>query len=370
MKIGSIVTRIIIPVLAVIGLIFGIMITIQGRQHNPPAPPVVDPPTSPYKTFVAGAGLIEANTENIAIGTPVPGIVEQVLTTVGSEVKAGDALFIIDSRDQQAALRVQEASLETARQQLARAQALPRPEDVPPLEAEVRAAEAQLADLQNQYDVVSALKDNRAISREEVARRKYAVESQVARVAQVQAQLEELKAGVWDPDLEVLKSELLSAEARVAQVQSEIDRRTIRATVDGRILQVNVRPGEYAPGGSLDTPLMTLGNIHPLHIRVDVDENDAWRVRANAKATAFVRGNTSISSELKFVRIEPYVVPKRSLTGDSFERVDTRVLKVIYSFEAGELPIYVGQQMDVYIEAPPIRNDPPPTNTGHHRGQK
>jgi hypothetical protein len=39
------------------------------------------------------------------------------------------------------------------------------------------------------------------------------------------------------------------------------------------------------------------------------------------------------------------------LTGDSTERVDTRVLQIIYSFERGNLPIYVGQQMDVYIDA-------------------
>ncbi len=52
------------------------------------------------------------------------------------------------------------------------------------------------------------------------------------------------------------------------------------------------------------------------------------------------------------MRIEPYVVPKKSLTGDSTERVDTRVLQVIFSFTRGDLPIFVGQQMDVFIDAP------------------
>jgi hypothetical protein len=48
--------------------------------------------------------------------------------------------------------------------------------------------------------------------------------------------------------------------------------------------------------------------------------------------------------------VEPYVVPKRSLTGDSNERVDTRVMQVLYSFNRADLPIYTGQLMDVYIE--------------------
>ena len=48
------------------------------------------------------------------------------------------------------------------------------------------------------------------------------------------------------------------------------------------------------------------------------------------------------------------MLPKKSLTGDSAERVDTRVLQVLYSFDPKSLPVYVGQQMDVFIEAPPI----------------
>jgi HlyD family secretion protein len=44
-------------------------------------------------------------------------------------------------------------------------------------------------------------------------------------------------------------------------------------------------------------------------------------------------------------------VPKKSLTGDNTERVDTRVLQVIYALETKNRPIYVGQQMDVFVDA-------------------
>jgi hypothetical protein len=86
-------------------------------------------------------------------------------------------------------------------------------------------------------------------------------------------------------------------------------------------------------------------------VRVDIDENDAWRIAHGAKARANARGNPDLAVSLTFERIEPLVVPKRSLTGDATERVDTRVLQVIFSFERGEKPLYVGQQMDVIIEA-------------------
>ena len=114
-------------------------------------------------------------------------------------------------------------------------------------------------------------------------------------------------------------------------------------------------------GLMLATPLIMFGNVDMLHLRVDVDENDAWRIKTGAAAMASLRGSKDISTALKFVRFEPYVVPKMSLTGDSTERVDTRVLQVIYSFDRADRPIFVGQQMDVFIDAPEHKVAPPVT---------
>ncbi|HEX2711466.1 MAG TPA: hypothetical protein VHM88_04485, partial [Candidatus Acidoferrales bacterium] len=91
--------------------------------------------------------------------------------------------------------------------------------------------------------------------------------------------------------------------------------------------------------------------VLPLHVRVDVDEHDAGRVREGAPAVGSPRGNGSLKVPLQFVRFEPYVIPKKSLTGDSTERVDTRVLQVIYRVATENSSLFVGQQMDVYIEA-------------------
>jgi hypothetical protein len=71
-----------------------------------------------------------------------------------------------------------------------------------------------------------------------------------------------------------------------------------------------------------------------------------------------VRGNPPLSIPLRFEYIEPYVTPKTSLTGQSTERTDVRVLQVIYSFERGTLPVYLGQQMDAFIEVPAAPGKP------------
>ena len=128
--------------------------------------------------------------------------------------------------------------------------------------------------------------------------------------------------------------------------------------IEGDVLQVNVRPGEFARGGATSVPLILLGNLDRLHVSVDIDENDAWRFQKESPAVASIWGNPQFKTDLTFEYVEACVVPRRSLTGESTERVDTRVMQVVYSFHRGKLPIYPGQLTDVYIDDWTARPDP------------
>jgi hypothetical protein len=86
-----------------------------------------------------------------------------------------------------------------------------------------------------------------------------------------------------------------------------------------------------------------------LHVRVSFDESDIARLKVGAPAVAKTRGVPQKELPLKFVRIEPYVVPKTSLTGDNTERVDTRVMQVIYAIDTPNPPVQLGQQLDVFV---------------------
>lgn len=291
----------ILPVIALFGFLFAVGTVVRGAEPTPIAQPIAQPAKAPFETFIAGAGIVEASTENIAVGSPVSGVVTRVAVKPGDTVKAGDPLFFLDDRDLQASLL--------------------------PALARVKEAEASRDRASAQLRLAESVRDPRAISAEELVNRRAAVAMTEAAVG--------------------------SAAAEVEGLRIEIDRRIVRALVDGQILQVKVRPGELAQAGVLATPLVLLGNHARPHVRVDVDENDAWRFRPGAAGVAFVRGNPSLGTKLRFERVEPYVVPKVSLTGQSSERVDTRVLQVLYSFDEAALPIYVGQQMDVFLEAPP-----------------
>lgn len=151
--------------------------------------------------------------------------------------------------------------------------------------------------------------------------------------------------------LAIARASLAEADSQVHASQTTLDRMTVRSPINGRVLQSKARVGEFASAQVMIAPLMVVGTVSPLAVRVDIDENDAWRVEPGRPAEGTLRGNTDIKFPLSFVRFEPYVIPKRSLTGESTERVDTRVLQAIYSFEKNDLPIFVGQLVDVYIES-------------------
>ncbi len=298
-----------IPFLAILGAIIALVVLFWSQKKQP-VPPIPYPaPQSPYKEAIYGAGMIEASSENIAIGTPFVLPIEKVYVIEGDRVKMGDPLLLLDTR----ALKAQE---ETAK-------------------AQVSAAKVNYEGLKVQFSFYERLTDKRAVSEQAYENSYYAMKE--------------------------AEEQVKVAEGQLLQVQTDLERALIRSPVDGEILQVNAHIGEiYAPISygvtesylNLQTSLILMGTVAPLQMRIDIDEEDCWRYRKGASATAFVRGNGSINFPMHFVRIEPYVIPKTSFTGQSVERIDTRVFQVLYRFEKEDLPVYAGQLLDVYIEAP------------------
>lgn len=297
-----------------------IITRVQGQQDQKMPPPPISPPEKPYTSTVAATGIIEALSENVAIGVPVSGLVAEVFVAVNDKVKAGQPLFKIDDRDLQAQLIKLRSMVEVAN-------------------AKVEVQNAMLAKAQDLLDRVKSVTDTRALSVDEIRARENDV-----RINQAQ--------------LLASKSELNASKADVQQMEALVDRLMVKAPKAGVILQLNTRAGEFAANIS-KSPLMVLGDLDKLQVRADVDEQNAIRIRNGQPATAYVKGDTKNPILLQFVRVEPYVIPKVSLTGASTERVDTRVLQVIYSMQRPkDSPLYVGQQVDVYIDATGNKTQP------------
>jgi multidrug resistance efflux pump len=284
-----------------------------------------------------------------------------VTVRVGQTVRPGDPLFQLDDRQLQAELGVRRANLDSAKATLAKLDRAPRPAELPPAEARVVEAKANVKSAQNNYDRIRRLAGTSALSDDELTNRVWSLEVAQAQLSKAEADLALLKEGTWDPDKVVAAAAVKQSEAAVAQTRTELDRLIVRAPrlfwpPDGKsaersefkVLQVNVRPGEFV-GAVPGTALIVLGHVGRLHVRVDIDENDIPRFRPDLPGVAKPRGEPGLEFPLTFVRVEPYVIPKKSLTGGNTERVDTRVLQVIYALDTKGKPLYVGQQMDVFL---------------------
>lgn len=299
-----------LPLIAAGCALFATVSIVRTQPVREATEPPVAPPKTSFQQTVAAVGLVESSSENISVGSHLSGVVAEVLVKAGDSVQSGAPLFRIDSRHLQADLKLRRSQLTSA-------------------EARVATARTGLADAKDQLQRAEKLRGDTVISEDELTRRKFAVEASANRLAEAEA-------------------EVATTRAAIGTVETEIDRSTVAAPMDATALKIDLRPGEHVTAGG--TARIILGRTSPLHLRVDIDEHEGWRVRPEAAATAHVRGNPKLKSELKFVRFEPYVVPKRSLTGDATERVDTRVLQAIYRLEASDLRVFVGQQMDVFID--------------------
>ena len=310
-------------ILAIIGIIGGAILIIRTGYQLPPADPISTPAASQFKNFISAEGIIEPHTDNVQIGTSTPGIVTQVFVKSGEQVKKGTPFFTIDQRTVLADIHIKHTQ-------------------VTQMEANLKLAKANLKASEDKFMVAQRIQDKRAISQDDYLTRQNAV-----LVAQ--------------SSYETAGEDLKVAQAQLSASQTALNLLTVVAPMDCYILQVNIHPGEYAAQTAItgdyiaspqNTPLLLIGETDKLHVRIDIDENEAWRFQKGAKAVAHLRGNSFIKMDLTFDSVEPQVVPKTSLTGNSAERIDTRVLQVLYTFDPKDLRIYNGQQVDVFIEVP------------------
>lgn len=301
-----------IPLLAVALAITAFRIIAANKPEDKLLTLSAPPATAPVASqLIAGAGLVEPSSELLAISAAMPGVIDSVNVQVGQRVRQGDVLFTLDARSARAELAQREAALLLARQQQAEAQ-------------------VQLQEQQASLALYEGIGDARAMTREELQRRQFAVDAAAARLASAEAAV-------------------VQAQAVARATATELAQLTVRSPLDATVLRLTARPGQFAPAAQLQEPLVTLGRLDPLHVRIDVDEADLSRLTPGAAAAVSPRGDSRNQVQAQFVRIEPLVIPKRSLTNAVSERVDTRVLQVIYALPADAKGFYPGQQVDAFV---------------------
>jgi HlyD family secretion protein len=286
-----------LPFLAVIGISFAIYVLFY-RPAPPPKEPLTAPPQSQFKEKISGIGIIEPKSESISIGAELPGIIHRIFVKTGDQVKQGSPLFQLDTRDINAQIGVMEKNIITATN-----------------EAE---------DAASHFHTIQNITNRRVISQDAYNKRMYGEK--------------------------IARAKLNALKESLTQLKITKERMTTKSPISGQILEQNIHPGEYVQGAAQPNgqPLLLMGDTSTLHVRVEIDEENLPKIKPTSVAEAYRRGDTTTPLPLTFVRFEPFVRPKQNI-GNTGQRVDTRVLQIIYALPTVNIPLFSGQQLDVFI---------------------
>jgi len=274
--------------LSLLGFIAAGFYLVDVNRADPLHPPFRQPANKPEEYGIAGEGIIEGRNGNFTPQPIRPGRVKSVYVKAGDTVAKGQALYKMDVPELQALLSEANADLKASKEAYLHAK-----NDEPDLPQQRKPGSHQL---------------------------------------------------------NALKAQVAARQAKIRELQIQQSQSIIHAPAAGEILSVNVRPGSFLSCSSMELPPLSLAASGSKQVRVDVDEVNTGSIRPGMAAIAYLKGQTAHSFPLLFDHIEPVMHPKSNLNGSSTERVDVRVLQVIYTFKTTPFPVYVGQQVDVYLK--------------------
>ncbi len=347
-----------------LGLLLAVVSAFIFAEQPKVLPPLFNPAANPYTRGIYADGMIEseqAQGENINIYPEVAGPITQVLVAEGQTVHRGDPLATIDDSVQRATAEQLRSQAAAALAMLQELKAEPRPETLAVVVAQVGNARATLknaddalAKQQRSYEI-----DPRSVSMDALDNARNAEKIAATNLEVVERQYELTKAGAWIYDIQNQQRTYTALCNSYESAAALLAKYTIRAPDDGVVLAVQASAGSYVSSqGAYDTytqgydPLivMAMPQAH-LQVRAYIDEILVHELPdpSKMKAEMFVRG-TSEHVPLTFVRIQPYISPKIELSDERQERVDLRVLPVIFRFDNPQrLNLYPGQLVDVYV---------------------
>ncbi len=285
--------------LSFLGFIIAVSYIVYDHQTTPVKTTSIAKINIPYQSFIYATGIVETESTNIPIGSPVSGVLTKLFVRTGQKIDIGDPLFNIDARN------IKE-KIEFTR-------------------SKIKVADANLTKIRHQYKIDKDIHD---LAPGAISKRKY--------LASVD-------------ELALSKANSALARAELMVLKKELERYTVYSPIKGKVLQCKIREGEFIDSSRITTRSIIIGS-DKLRLRVDINENDLLRFKPKTQAVTFVRNHQNLKIPLHYQYTEPYMVPKTALTGLSTERTDLRVLQVLYSLVEPSFPLYVGQQLDVFIQ--------------------
>jgi len=296
----------------------------------------VPPPDVPRDAMAVGCrGRIEPEDGILLVAAPWfggrPSLIKELHIKEGDWVKSGQVLAVLDAWDEtEKNVHQTEADVEVARTRLAQVKAAPKQADIGEQKIEIARWEAEYDIAVSEYQRYQKLFQEQIIPANELDQKRLIAERDKRILEAARERLKSIEE-IRKEDVDVRSAELAAAITKVEHARVELERMTVRAPADGRVLKIHSHAGEEAGSGGI----LELGRTRRMFVIAEVYETDISRVRVGQKA--------DISGDLvpegltgTVAQIGPQVSMSQLLTPDPAKFADTRVVKVKIELQNGE----------------------------------
>jgi HlyD family secretion protein len=292
-------------------------------------------------------GRVEPTSGEIKVAAPLIGVVGEVLVQANDRVFAGEPLLRLTDNEALARLATAEAQVALRRRA--------RNDESPSARASTRRkAEDAVADAEKGVVEAQATLDKMAAERRagrgapaDLDALRTALTRAQDRLKQQKAELRKVETDTNTPLPSQVEGALNVARAELATAQAALDKLTIRAPVNGTVLQVNTKLGELANPSAAQAPIL-LGDTSALRARAELDERDFGEIKIGQPAV--VRADAFRGREFagKVAFIAPLVGPGRLNSRGQRNVTDVDVIEVLVDLAEPDA-LAVGMKVDVYF---------------------
>jgi HlyD family secretion protein len=301
------------------------------------------------ESLVAGNAMVEPAQPETKVACQVPARIAKVLVAEGDKVQKDAPLAVMDRSVEKAALDAAEADLATSKATYSRVAHGNRAEDVDSAVADAASAKAKADNSAEILARTQKLIVGGAATADDLDRAKNTAEADQATFKSLSARARATTAGSRYEDVAEAWAKVVAAEARRDQARATLDRLTVRAPIDGQVLRIKYREGEYYSPTASES-LLILGDTSKVRVRVDVDERDVAKVKLGASGFAIADAWPGRKFSGKVVEIGRRMGRKNVRTDDPTERVDTKILEVVLELDDTST-LVPGLRVIGYVEA-------------------
>jgi multidrug resistance efflux pump len=292
-------------------------------------------------------GRVEGAGPVMSIGAAASGTVKEVLVHEGSRVRAGQPLIMLDCRPMEDEVEARAAQLGAAQSAFDRTRNGSRPDEIAVGEAVVGYSQARAEEAQKTLDRTQAMHEGVTVTAARVLEVIRDARIAAAQLAEARAKLALLRAGSREEDIRKAEAKRNAAAADLEATRARLAQCSVRAPVDGTVLDVQASPGQYV-SQAVPAVLLHLIQDDQLRTRAEIELRDLGRVCAAQSATVASDALPNLSIPAKVASISPEVSNRTIATPGA----DTRgkdVIAVVLDLDHGAPALPIGLPVTVHF---------------------